>query len=68
MKMTVQHSIIIGAALVACAVLGGQLVAPYRMTASGASVWRINTVTGEVRECYLGAHMVHAELVVSDCR
>ena len=51
--MTLNSAILAGAAIVAAAILGAQLVAPYRLVHPlNEGYWRLNTVTGEARPCY----------------
>jgi hypothetical protein len=65
--MTVQQSIIVGALIVGASIIGSRLVAPYQMASGPALIWRLNTITGEVRECVreLDARGPRA---VSDCK
>jgi hypothetical protein len=65
--MTVPQSIFIGAALIGASIVASRLLAPYQLVSGPALLWRINTLTGEVRECLreLDARQPH---VVSDCK
>lgn len=49
--MTVPQAILAGAGIIGIAIIGSQLIAPYRIVSGPALVWRINTVTGEVSGC-----------------
>ena len=64
--MTVQQSIVLAALILGASVIGSRLVAPYQLTSGPALLWRVNTITGEVREC-LRELDVRGPHVVSDC-
>jgi hypothetical protein len=51
--MTVQQAILIGAAIIAAAIVGVRALAPYEFSAEGGSIWRGNAITGDVRKCML---------------
>jgi hypothetical protein len=43
---------IIAAAIIASAILGSRLIAPYQLAAApGGDVYRVNAITGDVRQC-----------------
>jgi hypothetical protein len=65
--MTVQQSILFGAVIIGASIIASRVVAPYQMASGPALLWRINTITGEVREC-LRELDVRAPHVVSDCK
>jgi hypothetical protein len=66
-EVTVQQSIIIGAPIVGASIIGSRLVAPYQMASGPALIWRLNTITGEVREC-LRELDERSPRAVSDCK
>lgn len=50
--MELPRAVLIAAAMIAGAILGAPLIAPYRMSAApGPPVWRLNTVTGTIDLC-----------------
>jgi hypothetical protein len=57
--MNVSGSILIGASVIALAILtagfGGPFVAPYRLAVEGGTVWRLNSITGEAVSCEIQA-------------
>ncbi len=65
--MTIQQSIIAGAAVIGISIIVAQLVTPYQMASGPALVWRINRITGEVSECLRGMDSTQPH-IVSDCR
>jgi hypothetical protein len=57
--VTVQRAILIGAAIIAVAILGSQLIAPYRLAATPGYAYRINAITGTISECdYSYVHQI----------
>ncbi len=65
--MTIQQSIVAGAAVIGLSIIAAQLITPYEMASGPALVWRVNRITGEVRECVRGIDASQPH-VVSDCR
>jgi hypothetical protein len=65
--MTIPQSIVAGAVVIGACIIGAQLVAPYQMASGPALVWRVNRITGEVRECLRGIDASQPR-VVTDCR
>ena len=65
--MTVQQSILAGAVIIGVSIVLSQFVAPYQMASGPALVWRVNRITGEVRECIRGVD-AREQKAVSDCR
>jgi hypothetical protein len=51
--MTTPQSILVGATVIGISIVVAQLATPYRITNSSASAfaWRVNQITGDVREC-----------------
>ena len=49
--MTNPQAILIGAGVIALAVLGSRLIAPYQIVSGTAVVWRVNALTGKVELC-----------------
>jgi hypothetical protein len=49
--MTIPQAILAGAAIIASAIFGSQLLMPYRLASGPALVWRINSITGEISGC-----------------
>ena len=49
--MTVPQAIVIGAAIIAGAIIGAQIITPYRLASGTAIVWRLNAITGETVLC-----------------
>jgi hypothetical protein len=65
--MTIPQSILAGAAVIGACIVAAQFVAPYQMESGPALVWRVNRVTGEVRECVRDLD-VRTPRIVTDCR
>lgn len=65
--MTLPQSILTGAMVIGAAIVAAQLVAPYQMATGTAMVWRVNRITGEVRECVRELDPREPK-VASDCR
>ena len=65
--MTVQQAIMFGALVVGASIFGSRLVTPYQMATGPAFVWRMNTITGEMREC-LGGLDQSDPRIESDCK
>jgi hypothetical protein len=65
--MTVQQSIVLAGLIVGMSIIGSRLVAPYQLTSGPAFLWRVNTITGQVRECLRGLDERDPH-VVSDCK
>lgn len=49
--MTTPQAIIIGACIIGASVVLSELVSPYEMSSEGGTSWRVNTVTGAVKNC-----------------
>jgi SLT domain-containing protein len=49
--MSIQHAIIVGSLLIAAAIVGSRLMAPYQVASGTAIAWRINAITGAVELC-----------------
>lgn len=65
--LTIPQSILAGATVIGACIVAAQFVAPYQMASGPALVWRVNRVTGEVREC-LRQLDVRAPRIVTDCQ
>jgi hypothetical protein len=65
--MTVPQSIIVGAALIGASIISARVLAPYQLASGPAFLWRINTMTGEIRECLRGLD-ASSPRIVSDCK
>jgi hypothetical protein len=65
--MTVQQSILMGAVIIGACIILSQLATPYQMASGPALIWRLNRITGEVRECLRGLDARDAH-IVSDCK
>jgi hypothetical protein len=46
--MTAPQAVVVGAAIIAAAVVGSRLLAPYEFAAGPGPMWRLNTVTGDI--------------------
>lgn len=49
--MTTPHAIIVGASIIGATVFAARLVAPYELTSGPTTIWRLNTITGDIRLC-----------------
>lgn len=65
--MTVQQSILAAGVIIGISIVVSQLVAPYQMASGPALVWRVNRITGEVRECVRGVD-AREPRAVSNCQ
>jgi hypothetical protein len=65
--MTIQQSILAAAGIVGACIILSQLMTPYQMASGPALIWRLNRITGEVRECVreMDSREPH---IVSDCK
>ncbi|MCP2125781.1 hypothetical protein [Bradyrhizobium ottawaense] len=65
--MTIPQSILAGAAVIGACIVAAQVVAPYQMASGPALIWRVNRITGEVRECLRGMDAREPH-IVTDCK
>jgi len=65
--MTIQQSILAGAAVIGVSIIAAQLITPYEMASGPALVWRVNRITGEVRECIREVD-ANAPRAISNCQ
>jgi hypothetical protein len=65
--MTIQQSILAAAGIIGVCIILSQLMTPYQMASGPALIWRLNRITGEVRECVREMDP-RGPRVVSDCR
>jgi hypothetical protein len=49
--MSADRAILVGAAIIGIAILGSQLITPYRVAAAPGRAYRINTMTGVISMC-----------------
>lgn len=52
--LSIPRAIIVGAVIIGFCIVLGVVATPYRVSSSPAGVWRINTITGDMKLCSIG--------------
>lgn len=56
-RLTLPEAVVIGAVILAMSIIGSKLVAPYQISSGPSFLWRLNTITGDIRICSPGDFM-----------
>jgi len=63
--MTTSQAIIVGAIIIGASIIGTRIIAPYEFTSGPAYIYRLNTMSGNVRECVRGVDAREPRIVTN---